>query len=265
MAITTKAGNIVITGMKDFLVKTKTAPKTVIGDFDTIIDISLNDTEAKSELKCGYGAPTRMVIYGNRETTFDMTLGSFSTNLLRVMTGNASVIKSKAIDVINSKLIVTSSTTTLTKGVPSVGKPITVYVCDNYGRPNTLLIAGTPASDPAAYSISGLIVTVNVAVTNNITVYYQTDKTVESIESKDSAHPIYEMTSIIVCTDMDSGLIYRGTLTIPSGMIATSYNLTGKNTSDLPDNQKIQVTCLKDTSVEYPYVLDLEEVVNVNF
>lgn len=265
MAITTKAGNLVITGMKNFLVKTKDAPKTVIGDFDTIVDINLNDTEAKSELKCGFGAPTRMVIYGNRETTFDMTLGAFSTSLLRVMTGNASVIKSKAIDVIDSKLKVTSSTATLTKGVPSVGKPISVYVCDDYGRPNTLLTAGTPASDPNAYSISGSTITVNVAVTNPLTVYYQVDKTVESLEARDSAHPIYEMTSIVVCTDMDSGLIYRGTITIPSGMIATSYSLTGKNTSDLPDNQNIQITCLNDASVGYPYVLDLEEVDNVNF
>ena len=139
----------------------------------------------------------------------------------------------KSIDVIDPKLAVTSSTATLTKGTPSVGKPISVYVCDDYGRPNTY--CWNCRSDPAAYSISGSTITVNVAVTNPLTVYYQTDKTVESIEAKDSAHPIYEM--IVVCTDMDSGLIYRGTITIPSGMIATSYSLTGKNTSDLPDNQ----------------------------
>lgn len=265
MAITTKAGNLVITGAKNFLVKTKTTPKTVIGDFDTVVDINLTDEQAKSELKCGYGAPTRLVIYGDRTTNFDMTLGAFSTSLLRVMTGNSSSVKTKAIDVIDPKLAVTSSTATLTKGAPSTGKPISVYVCDDYGRPNTLLTAGTPASDPNAYSISGSTITVNSAVTNPLTVYYQTDKTVESLEAKDSAHPVYEMTSIVVCTDIDSGLIYRGTITIPSGQISTSYSLTGGNNSDVPESQNVQITCLQDTSLGYPYVLDLEEVTNVNF
>lgn len=59
MAITTKAGNIVITGIKNLIVKTKTTPKTVIGDFDTITDLSLNDSQAKSELRAGYLNPVR--------------------------------------------------------------------------------------------------------------------------------------------------------------------------------------------------------------
>ena len=59
MAITTKAGNIVITGIKNLLVKTKATPKTVIGDFDTLIDINLSDSQAKSELRAGYQAPVR--------------------------------------------------------------------------------------------------------------------------------------------------------------------------------------------------------------
>ena len=135
----------------------------------------------------------------------DITLGAFSTELLRVMTGHSSIIKTTAVDVIDKALPVTSSTVTLTKGTPSTGKALTVYVADEYGRNKTLLTAGTPASDPLAYSIVGSTVTVHSTVTGNLNIYYMVDKEVESVEAKGGVHPIYEMSGVCVCTDIDTG------------------------------------------------------------
>src|SRR5574344_1840915 len=138
MPITTKAGNIVISGIKDLLVKTKVAPKTIIGDFDTLIDISLSNEQAKSELRAGYKAPVRYVVYGDTTTILNATLGTISPELLRVMTGQISVVKTVPVDVIDKGLAITSNQATLTKGSPAVGKELTVYVADEFGRNKTL-------------------------------------------------------------------------------------------------------------------------------
>lgn len=209
---------------------------------------------------------TRLTIYGDRTTTFTATLGAFSPELLRVMTGNASVIKTTAVDVIDKGLAVTGGTATLTKGTPSAGKELTVYVADEFGRNKTLLTAGTPASNPTQYSISGLTITVNTSVNGSkLNVYYMVDKEVESIEAKGGVHPIYEMSGICVCTDIDSGQLYRGVLYIPSAMISSNYSLGGSNSSDVPEPQNIEIDCLQDKALQYPYKLDLEEVANDQF
>lgn len=266
MPITTKAGNIVITGIKNLIVKTKTTPKTVIGDFDTLIDIILSDSQAKSELRAGYQAPVRLTVYGDRTTTLSATLGAFSPELLRVMTGNVSAVKTVATDVIDKGLAVSSGTTTLTKGTPSVGEELTVYVADDYGRNGTLLSAGTPASDPTKYSISGSTITVHTDISGKkLNVYYMTDKEVESIEAKGGVHPIYEMAGICVCTDIDSGQLYRGVIFLPSAQIGSDYSLSGKNSSDVPGSQSVEISCLNDKALGYPYKLDLEQIANDNF
>lgn len=265
MAITTKAGNIVISGIKDLLVKTKTTPKTIIGDFDTLIDINLSNEQSKSELRAGYKAPVRFVVYGDTTTTLTATLGTISPELLRVMTGQASVVKTVAVDVIDKGLAITSNQATLTKGVPSTGKEITVYVADEFGRNKTLLTAGTPASDPTKYSISGSTITVHTSITGKLNVYYMTDKEIEAIEAKGNTNAIYEMIGVCVCTDIDTGVIYRGNIEIPSAQMSSNYSWGGKNSAETPDPQSIEITCLQDSNTGYPYRLVLEQVTDDNF
>lgn len=265
MAIETNVGNIMLTGIKNLLVKTKTAPKTVIGDFDTLVDLTLSNEEAKSEKRFGFGAPVRFTLYGETTTLLNGTFGAISPELLRVMTGNVVTTKTTAVDVIDKGVAIASSTATLTKGVPSTGKPITIYVADSYGRNKTLLTAGTPASDPTAYSISGSTITVHSSVVGKINVYYMVDKEVEVIEAKPSTHQIYELAGICTGQDVDTGAIYRGVIEIPSAQMSSNYNWGAKNSQDVPDDQTVEITCLYDSTAGYPYRILFEKVANTDF
>lgn len=265
MAIETKVGNIMLTGIKNLLVKTKTTPKTVIGDFDTLVDLVLSNEEAKSEKRFGYGAPIRFTLYGDTTTTLTGTFGTISPELLRVMTGNVVTAKTVAVDVIDKGVAISSSTATLTKGVPSVGRELTVYVADSNGRNKTLLSAGTPASDATKYSISGSTITVNEAVTGTLNVYYMTDKEVEAIEAAPSTHSIYSMVGICTGYDVDTGAIYRGSIEIPSAQMSSNYNWGAKNSQDVPDDQTVEITCLYDSTAGYPYRILFEKVTSTDF
>lgn len=265
MAITTNVGNIMLTGIKNLLVKTKTNPKTVIGDFDTMVDLTLSNEEAKSEKRFGFGAPVRFTLYGETTTLINGTFGTISPELLRVMTGNIITSKTVPIDVIDKGIAIASNTATLTKGVVSTGKALTVYVADEYGRNKTLLKVGTPASDPTAYSISGLIITVHTTVTGKLNVYYMTDKEVQAIEAKPSTHQIYELAGICTGQDIDTGAIYRGVIEIPSAQMSSNYNWGAKNSQDVPDDQSVEITCLFDSTVGYPYRILFEQVADTNF
>ena len=265
MAITTNVGNIMLTGIKNLLVKTKTAPKTVIGDFDTLVELTLSNEEAKSEKRFGYGAPVKFTLYGETTTLINGTFGTISPELLRVMTGNVITTKTTAVDVIDKGIAITSSTATLTKGSPSTGRELSVYTADANGRNKTLLVAGTPASDPAAYSIAASTITVNVAVTGKLNVYYMTDKEVQAIEAKPSSHSVYSMVGICTGQDVDTGIIYRGSIEIPSAQMASNYNWGAKNSQDVPDDQTVDITCLYDSTAGYPYRILFEQVSDTNF
>ena len=248
MAITTNVGNIMLTGIKNLLVKTKTAPKTVIGDFDTLVELTLSNEEAKSEKRFGYGSPVRFTLYGDTSTTINGVFGAISPELLRVMTGNIIISKTVAVDVIDKGVVISSSTATVTKGVPSTGKPLTIYVADDKGRNKTLLSTGTPASDPTKYSISGSTITVNEAVTGKLNIYYMVDKEVQAIEAKPSTHAIYELVGIVTGQDVDTGAIYRGSIEIPSAQMSSNYNWGAKNSQAVPDDQTVEITCLYDST-----------------
>ena len=265
MAIETNVGNIMLTGIKNLLVKTKTAPKTVIGDFDTLVDLTLSNEEAKSEKRFGFGAPIRFTLYGETTTILNGTFGAISPELLRVMTGNVITVKNVPVDVIDKGIAINSSTATLTKGTPVIGREITVYVADANGRNKTLLKTGTPATDPTAYSISGTTVTVNVAVTGKLNIYYLTDKEVQVIEAKPSSHAIYELVGIVTGQDVDTGAIYRGSIEIPSAQMSSNYNWGAKNSQDVPDDQTVEITCLHDSTAGYPYRILFEQVADTNF
>ena len=265
MAIETNVGNIMLTGIKNLLVKTKVAPKTVIGDFDTLVDLTLSNEEAKSEKRFGFGSPIRFTLYGDTSTTLAGSFGAISPELLRVMTGNVITSKTVAVDVIDKGVAIASSTATLTKGTPVVGREVTVYVADANGRNKTLLKAGTPASDPTAYSIAGTTITVNVAVVGKLNVYYLTEKEVQAIEAKPSTHAIYEMVGIVTGYDVDTGVIYRGSIEIPSAQMSSNYNWGAKNSQDVPDDQTVEITCLYDSTAGYPYRILFEQVTDTNF
>lgn len=265
MAITTNVGNIMLTGIKNLLVKTKTAPKTVIGDFDTLVELTLSNEEAKSEKRFGYGSPVRFTLYGDTTTLINGVFGAISPELLRVMTGNVITTKTLAVDVIDKGVAISSSTASVTKGVPSTGKSLTIYVADDKGRNKTLLSAGTPASDPTKYSISGSTITVNEAVTGKLNIYYMVDKEVEAIEAKPSSHGVYEMVGICTAQDVDTGAVYRGSIEIPSAQMSSNYNWGAKNSQDVPDDQTVEITCLYDSTAGYPYRILFEQVTDTNF
>lgn len=264
MAISVKSGNIVITGIKNLVVKSKQAPYNVIGDLDKLVDINLSDEQASSELRGGYGNPVILKIYGDRTTKLTSSIATFSTELLRIMTGQETVVRELAMPVIEKNLVISGNAVTIDK-VPSAGKAMSVFVADDYGRNATLLTKSSTASTPTQYAITGQQITVNAAVTGKLNVYYYADEEVESIEAKGGVHPIYEMEGICVCTDVDTGKIYKGVIHIPSAQIASSYSISGRNSSDTPDNQSIEIDCLADKAMGYPYALRLLEVQNDNF
>lgn len=258
MAITTRVGNIAITGIKNMFFFDKSNGE-LMGDFDKLVDISLSDEQASSELRGGYGNPVLLKIYGDRTTTLTASMATVSTDFLKIATGSTVTIKTLPTDEVEKMVPITGASVTLSS-TPSTNAVMSVFVADAYGRNLTKLEKVSSAPNAGQYSVSGNKITVNASTTGKLNVYYKTDKEVESVEARTGSHPKFRMSAICICTDVDSGKIYRGTITSESVQISSNYSITGKNSSDAPEAQTLTLDLLQDTGSTHPYALELFEI-----
>lgn len=258
MAISTKVGRLAMTGITDMLYFDK-ATGDLVGEFNTMVNINLQDEQASSELKGGEGNPVLLKIYGDRTTKIDGELATFSKDFMVIATGNTTSVATVAQDVVEKGLVINGTSATL-GFTPSASKAMTVFIADAFNRNDTKLTK--VASNPTAnqYSITGTTITVGAGVTGKLNVYYMTDKEVEQIKAVTGSHPKFRMTARCKFTDIDTGKIYRGNIMSNSVQVSSSYSIAGKNSSDAPDNQKITIDLLTDSSSPFPYEIDLYEI-----
>lgn len=257
MAITNKINEFVILGIKDLLVFSRDSGD-LIGDIKYLVDISISDEIQQSDLRGGYGNPKLLTIYGDRTTSMSANSASMSVELLRIMTGQGIVAKTKLVDVEPELVEVSGSSATL-KEAPALSGGISVYETDGFGRNTKKLSKVSSSPSTGQFSVSGTTVTVHSGTTGKIRVYYQVSKEVEVIEAKGGTPPTFRMTAKAVAKDLETGLLYACDIEIPKATVSSSYSISGKNSSETPDNVPVTVDMLHDAEKGYPYAITFLE------
>lgn len=259
MAITNKINEFVILGIKDLLVFTRDSGE-LVGDIKYLVDISISDEIQQSDLRGGFGNPKLLTIYGDRTTSMSANSASMSVDLLRIMTGQGIVAKSKLVDVEPEVVTITNTSATL-KEAPATSSPLTVYLTDGFGRNIQKLTKVSASPTTGQYSINGTTITVASGLTGKLRVYYQVSKEVEIIEAKGGTPPTFRMTAKAVAKDLETGLMYACDIEIPKATVSSSYSIGGKNSSETPDNVPVTVDMLHDSEKGYPYAITFMETV----
>lgn len=257
MAITNRINEFVILGIKDLLVFTRDSGD-LIGDIQYLVDITISDEIQQADLRGGYQNKKLLTVYGDRTTSLSANSASMSVDLLRIMTGQGVVTKTKIVDA-EPELVAISGTSATLKEVPATSAPITVWLTDGFGRNTTKLQKVSSAPQAGQFSIASGTITVASGTTGKLRVYYQVSKEVETIEAKGGTPPTFRMTAKAVAKDLETGLMYACDIEIPKATVSSSYSISGKNSSDTPDAVPITIDMLHDTEKGYPYALTFIE------
>lgn len=259
MAITNRIGSILIEGIERVAAFDKRAPYGLAGELEEIIDFSLSDEQEKADLRAGLNNPIIYTKYGNRTITINLTNGTLSTSLLKLLTGTSATIKTSTMPKREKGIAVSGTKATLSE-TPAVGKPISIFTTDAYGRNLQQLKVGTPASDPASYSINGKDITVHSSVTNPINVWYEVSKEVEEISGKGGISNTYKLEIACIWHDVTTQLKYSGVIVVDGASLTPNYSISGKNSNDVPDPQSVEFTVLTTIGKE-PYTIKYAELV----
>lgn len=257
MAITNKINEFVILGIKDLLVFARDTGD-LIGDVKYLVDISISDEMQQSDLRGGWGNMKLLTVYGDRSTQLSANSASMSVDLLRIMTGQGVVAKTKLVDAEPSVVAINGGSATLPE-IPATGSTMSVWLTDGFGRNTRKLTKVASAPTDGQYSITGGTITVSSTTTGKLKVYYQVSKEVEVIEAKGGTPPTFRMTAKAVAKDLETGLTYACDIEIPKATVASSYSISGKNSSDTPDSVPISIDMLQDTEKGYPYAITFSE------
>ncbi|MEG1142476.1 MAG: hypothetical protein RSE41_08565, partial [Clostridia bacterium] len=207
MAIQNKLASFAFVGIKNLLVYSRETG-ALLADIDKMINIALNDNLQVDYLRAGYGNPKIMTIFGDRETQLTGTVGTMSAELLEVMTGSTTEVKTKAVDDVVVKQVV-SNKITLAQ-TPNTSATIAVFKLDQYGKaikPALEKVSGTPSDNQ--FSVTGKDLTFKTGAVGSYKIVYKYDVELETIEAKDIKPKSYKMVGICVAREIESGKLYK--------------------------------------------------------
>lgn len=197
----------------------------------TLTTLKTSGVETTGETVYSRGGRGNAKIIGfssNRESKLTMQDALFDNNAIAMLTGNDLVAGTKKIDR-REVLTVTSSTITLAK--TPAGALVSVFKLNADGTNGTEYTLGTPASNALEYSVSGKVVTFNVAVTNNtqFRVYYQVNTATDTKTikvSSDQFGKTFRVVLDVLVTDIFTKQAYAGQIRIPNAKFEDNFNLS---------------------------------------
>lgn len=257
MAIANKIQNFAFVGIKNLLVYSRETG-ALVADIDKLVNISLTDNLQVDYLRAGYGNPKIMSIFGDRECQLAASVGTMSMELIEVMTGASSLVKTKQMDEVQVSDII-SNKVTLAE-TPSTGVTITVYKLDQYGKsikPALDKVASAPSDNQ--FSVAGKDITFKTGTSGKVKVVYKYDKEIETVEALDIKPKAYKMTGMCVVREIESGKLYKGQIEIPNGSIVPNTSIGAKNDAGVPDAVELQIDMMVDSLLKYPYALNFSE------
>lgn len=257
MAIANKIQNFAFVGIKDLLVYSRETG-ALIADIDKLVNISLTDNLQVDYLRAGYGNQKIMSIFGDRECQLSASVGTMSMELIEIMTGSPSLVKTKSMDEVEVLDIISNKVTL--KEIPSSSAVITVYKLDQYGKsikPALEKVSSAPIDNQ--FAVSSKDVTFKTGTSGKVKVVYKYDKEIETVEAKDIKPRSYKMTGMCVVREIESGKLYKGQIEIPNGSIVPNTSIGAKNDAGVPDAIDLQIDMMVDALLQYPYALNFIE------
>lgn len=259
MPITNPLKEYVITGIKSLLFYDANGDFSV--ELDKLTDINLTDETASSELRGGLGNPVILTIKGDRTCKLSASSSTLSTDYIKLLTGNSVTTKTINTPKVDKKLAITSNTATLTK-TPSAGANVTIYLSNANGENIMKLTKVASAPTTGQYSITGSVVTLASGTTGVINAYYFVSEEVEAQEATSGVTPTYSCKGVCLLTSTSNKRLYKGIIDMPNVQVSPSITLAGKNSSDAPDANTLELDLLSTGS--YPYAIQAVEISTSN-
>lgn len=250
MAIENKIGDFALLGIHRLLIYTMT--KDLVGEAENLLDLKISDSQAKSDLRGGFGAPKILTVYGDRETTLTATTATLSPEILEIITNQKISVKTEPIHD-KEVLTIAASKVTLSQ-TPKTGEKLEVYRLENGKRVAKLTPAESGMVGVNEYKISGQDITFNAATTGDVAVFYVYEQEREVFEAKGGTPQTYFMVGKCVAKDIKTGYAYLADIEIPKATISPSYELGTKNSAEAPDTIPIELDMLVGDK-GYPYKL----------
>ena len=244
-------------GIKDFVIRDRIT-KAVECSLKHMVNISLSDETAQEFLRGGYGNPKLLTLFGDRNCKLEGQTATMTTDLLRVMSNNKILTKTKPEQQV--EILTLSEGGFTLKSTPSSGVSPTIFKIDDAtGKEiKPALKVGEPTSNETDYSISGTKITCHNSV-KKIIVYYDADIEVETIEATDNTPKNYEGSGLLVAKEIETGTLYKAWIECPNMTVQPSFNMQSKNETGAPDPVSLNIDLLVDASKGYPYSLSFAQ------
>ncbi len=259
MAITNPLKDFIIKGIKELRFSDSNGDLTAI--IDKLQGITITDETASSELRGGMGNPVIVTIKGDRTCKLQADNSVLSMEYLKILTGNSVVAKTVNEPKSEKKVPITSNTATLT-GTPLVSANITVYLSNANGENLTKLTKVASAPTAGQFSISGSVITVASGTTGVLNAYYYVATEMEVLEATAGTAPIYKCQGIVLLQGTSNGRLYKGIIDCPAVQVSPSVTISGKNSSDAPDANSLELDLLSTST--YPYAIQAVETATEN-
>lgn len=205
--------------------------------------------------------PVILTIKGDRTCKLSASSSTLSTDYIKLLTGNSVTTKTVNTPKRDKELSITSNTATLTK-TPAVGANVTVFLSNANGENITKLNKTSSAPTAGQYSITGSTITVASGTTGVLNVYYFVAEEVEAQEATSGVTPTYSCKGVCLLTSTSNKRLYRGIIDMPNVQVSPSVTLAGKNSSDAPDANTLELDLLSTGT--YPYAIQASEISTSN-
>lgn len=205
--------------------------------------------------------PVILTIKGDRTCKLSASNATLSTDYIKLLTGNSVTTKTVDTPKVDKKLAITSNSATLTK-TPSANADVTIYLSNANGENITKLTKVASAPTAGQFSITGSTVTLASGTTGVINAYYFTSVEVEAQEAVSGVTPTYSCKGVCLLTSTSNKKLYRGIIDMPNVQVSPSVTLAGKNSSDAPDANTLELDLLSTGT--YPYAIQASEISTSN-
>ncbi len=205
--------------------------------------------------------PVILTIKGDRTCKLTATNATLSTDYIKLLTGNSVTTKTVNIPKVDRKLAITSNSATLT-ATPANGANVTVFLSNANGENITKLTKVVSAPTAGQFSISGSTITLASGTSGVLNVYYFVAEEVEVQEAKSGVTPTYSCKGVCLLTSTSNKKLYQGVIDMPNVQISPSVTLAGKNSSEAPDANTIELDLL--ATGDYPYAIQAKEIASSN-
>lgn len=205
--------------------------------------------------------PIILTITGDRDCKLSATNAVLSTDYIKLLTGNSVTTKTINTPKKDLMLPISGNTATLTK-TPVLSADVTVFLSNANGENVTRLtkVASTPTA--GQFSIAGSVISLASGVTGVLNAYYSVSEEAEVQESVAGVTPVYGCKGVCLLTSTSNKRLYKGIIDMPNVKITPSINLAGKNSSDAPDANTLELDLLSTGA--YPYAIQAVEINSSN-